>query len=558
MIKRFNIIQYRKLKNLKLSFAQGLNAISGTNGTCKTSLLHLFSNSFQAVTSKCDWVNDAKCLQIIKSVNAVTNPKVESLTRGDKKYNDPAHGTTGTLFTVEYFDRDPLGFRRHNSSGMTRYAVKPTYKAKSGDTLPYCPVIYLGLSRLIPYGEFINDEALSGIKKNLPSKYQEEINKLYRTFTHYSISYTNSQKMGELKTRAEFSSDKEGIDSNTISAGEDNLYILLVAIVSLRYYFESITSAKTVESVLLIDELDATLHPAFQIKLLRLLREYSSRYKIQIVFTTHSMSALEELLDKHDNVIYLVDNITSVVLMPEPDMHKIKMHLSALTSEDIYKDKVIPIFTEDDEARFMLDGLLSYFEDTRSEEFKGVRRFFHIVEICMGADNLSNIFKDSKLLRQTMSSICVLDGDHNSDPSNCIIALPGKSKKDPSRGLSPERLLFEYAEILFEQDDGFWTDSTIIAKGYSKTFYLDRIKTPIDDFQRKYHAEKEAGKSPSIKQREFNKSLFNSEKGFFELLYKHWLHNQNNTEEISKFYNGLQSLFKKTAGYNEINPCEWK
>lgn len=197
--------------------------------------------------------------------------------------NDPAHGVSGILFTVDYFDREPLGFRRHNSLMATRFAVKPIYKPGSGDKLPHCPVIYLGLSRLVPFGEFQNDSALAGI----------EITALYKSFTHYSISYTSTQQMGDLKTRAEFSSDKEGIDSNTISAGEDNLYVILAALVSLKYYYESITSTKTVESVLLIDEIDATLHPAFQLKLLKLMREYSERYKIQIIFTTHSMSTLE-------------------------------------------------------------------------------------------------------------------------------------------------------------------------------------------------------------------------------------------------------------------------
>ena len=169
MIREIRISRYRKLKNLNLKFSVGLNAISGTNGTCKTSLLHLFGNSFQAVTKKCSWVNDSKCLQIINAVNAVTNPKVESLTRGDKKYNDPAHGVAGTLFTVDYINRDPLSFRRHNSIIATRFAVKPMYKRGSGDNLPNCPVIYLGLSRLVPFGEFQNDSALSGIKNSLPA-----------------------------------------------------------------------------------------------------------------------------------------------------------------------------------------------------------------------------------------------------------------------------------------------------------------------------------------------------------------------------------------------------
>lgn len=188
MIREMHITQYRKLKDINLSFSANLNAISGTNGTCKTSLLHLFSNAFQAVTRNCDWVIDSNCLQAIRAVNAITNPKVESLTRGDRKYNDPAHGQSGILFTVDYFDQEPLGFRRHNSLINSRYAVKPKYPKGSHDKLPFCPVIYLGLSRLVPFGEYQNDEAISKIKKNLPEQYQDEIAAIYKEFTHYEIT----------------------------------------------------------------------------------------------------------------------------------------------------------------------------------------------------------------------------------------------------------------------------------------------------------------------------------------------------------------------------------
>ena len=158
MIRNINIVQYRKLKNLNLNFSKKVNAISGTNGTCKTSLLHILGNSLQAPTSNCDWIIDKKCLPIIKAVNKVTNPKVESLTRGDRTYNDPAHGLKGHMFSVDYYGSDSLCFRRHNSTQMTRYAVKPKYQSGTKEKLPYCPVIYLGLSRLVPFGEFQNDE----------------------------------------------------------------------------------------------------------------------------------------------------------------------------------------------------------------------------------------------------------------------------------------------------------------------------------------------------------------------------------------------------------------
>lgn len=547
MVSKLQINRYRKLNNLELTLSPKLNAITGTNGTCKTSLLHLIGNSLQAPTRNCSWVIDKKCLPIIKAVNSVFNPKVESLTRGDKEYNDPAHGVKGTLFTVDYYGAEPLDFRRHNSSQTTRYAVKPKYSPGAQEKLPICPVIYLGLSRLVPFGEFQNDDALSNIKKKLPSQYQNDIARVYKRFTNYDIEYNNSKQMGDIKVRNEFSSNVEGVDSNTISAGEDNLNIILTAIFSLKYYYDSIEHNRDVESVLLIDELDATLHPAFQIKLLNLFREMSQAYKIQIVFTSHSISLLEEMLNKKDNVIYLLDNITSVVKMEEPDIYKIKMHLQSLTQNDIYADKIIPIFTEDDEARTVLSWIFSYFEN--DDGFRNVSRFFHFVNTKIGAENLCSIFTDSKLLHTTIRSICVLDGDHSSDLRNYTTVLPG--------GDAPEQVLFNYAEELFQKDDDFWTARLLIDKGYGKTYYIERIKNKIVEFNSELEECTRNGVSTKGKRREFNKKLFIDEKLFFELLFKNWLNNPDNQEQIKKFYDELRILFLKVAPYHEINPKDW-
>jgi predicted ATP-dependent endonuclease of OLD family len=93
---------------------------------------------------------------------------------------------------------------------------------------------------------------------------------LYEKVTRISILSLSAQKMGDVKTRADFASNNAGIDSNTISAGEDNIFIILNALISLKYYFQSIRSQNPAESILLIDELDATLHPSLQSKLLLL------------------------------------------------------------------------------------------------------------------------------------------------------------------------------------------------------------------------------------------------------------------------------------------------
>lgn len=557
MVKKISITQYRKIKNMNFEFSRGINAISGTNGTCKTSLLHIVSNSFQAVNKNCSWINDNACIEIIKKVNNIINPKVETLTRGDKKYNDPAIGQKGSLFTVEYFDQSPLGFRRHNSKIVNeykisnRYAVKPFYQRGTKDTLPYCPVIYLGLSRLFPFGEFNNDDEIEEIKKTLPSAYKQEIEDIYKQFTGLSISSTIPQKMGDIKVRADFFSDHDGIDSNTISAGEDNLFILITAIVSLKYYYNCIQSSNTVESILLIDELDATLHPSLQFKILELFNKYSSDYKIQIIFTTHSLSLLEYALNKKYNVMYLIDNITSVVKMETPDIYKIKMYLHDITRDDIYINKAIPIFTEDEEARVFLNILLDYYSKKYSSTFTKVRRFFHLVDANIGANNLLNIFEDIYLLKSTMQSICILDGDQKSkqDYNKYVIVLPG--------GDSPEKLIMDYSIQLFDNDDCFWTDETIISLNYGKVYYRDNIRPDIDNISEKLKQLDEEGKSTHGVKREMSKKVFTKHKRFFELLFKHWVNNVEHEEQLNKFYKDLHVMFKKVSEFHGINSKEW-
>lgn len=548
MIKKIHVIKYRKLENMDLELSKEINVISGTNGTCKTSLLHIVSNAFQAVTKNCEWLKDPSCLDVIKQINSLTNPKIEALTKGDKTYNDPANGAKGTLFSVEYYGHAILEFRKHNSKLNNRYAIKPWYRPGTTDKLPFCPVIYLGLTRLYPFGEYLNDDAVEKLKKNLPCKYQEEIACIYQHLTGIRISSASPQKMGDIKTRADFESDKAGIDSNTISAGEDNLFIIISALVSLHYYYENIVSNNEVESILLIDEFDATLHPSLQFKLLDLFREYSANYKIQIVFTTHSLSSVEYALKKKDNVIYFIDNITSVIKMDSPDIYKIKMYLQNQTQDDIYLSKAIPLFTEDNEARIFLKTLFDYFEEKECV-FSQVRRFFHCVEANISADNLRSIFSDSYLLKTTMKYICVLDGDQKTNLDHYTITLPGSA--------SPEKVIMDYAIYLYDNDAAFWTAPTILDLNYGKVYFRDNIKPDIDYIPERLKELRDSGEKIHGVERALRKKFFLKHQRFFELLFKQWINDSKNADTINRFYKNLNIMFKKVAEFYGINPRLW-
>jgi len=550
MIKKIKFKHYRKLKDpLEINFTKGVNVISGTNGTCKTSILHLVSNSFKIPDSSTAIV-DANVWSTLRGVNFYVNPKIETLTKGDKTYADPARGTKGTLYTVEFFDKRIQDFRRKNdqvlADGKKRYRITPPYGWGKGEGLTPLPVVYLSLSRLVPHGEF---DVYTKKKASLPEQYRKEVAELYKKLSGIDIKF-DTYKICELqtiKTRAEFSTSNDGLDSNTISDGEDNLHAILTALVSLKYYFESIeNSVNEIESILLIDEFDATLHPNLQLNLLKICKEFSEKYKFQTILTTHSLDLIEEGLKKeYYNVIYIEDNIENVkVLNPEQlDIYYIKMKLYQTTMRDLLRDKYIPIYTEDKEARLFLEMLLNHFAETKSA-FGLIKHFFYLAESYLGCDNLVKLFKDKVCGKQFANCIGIVDGDTNLDEKaidSNLLMLPGEK--------SIENLAFEFARELDENDvREFWDDVSVSGEGFDRPYFRTNILPDILDIDEKLQEP-----NNKKKRRELNKSCFSKENNyhFFSFVLKYWI--KTNDAILQSFYNGICILYKKTSELNGIN-----
>jgi len=589
MVKSLDILKYRKLENLTFDFNQQINLISGTNGTCKTSILYLVSNSYQKIvkTKVAKEVQD--CLNIIQDINTLMNPKVETLTRGDKEYNDPAPNYKGKLFEVTYTDDSTLDFRKHNSQSSDRYSLKPAYKKQGTDKLPEIPIIYLGLSRLISFGEYndidverikkllekkipdehlstveailnkeIRDLKLQNIKQKLPENYQQEINVIFNEFTGITVTENTYHKVANLKHRADFKSDIQGVDSNTISAGEDNLYMIITALISLKFYYEAIQTKEIspIQSILLIDEIDATLHPSYQVKLLKLIRDFSEKYKIQFIGTSHSLSLLEYSLDMKDNVIYLLDSGNTVIPFSQDlDIMSIKMFLQEQTAMQMKQNSKIPIFTEDAEARMMLKVLFDHYAEANTDYFPGVIRNFHIVEANLSSEALLNIFNDYILSNKFLRSICILDGDQHSRKSltNNIIVLPGND--------NPEALLLKYLSDVYDETQdyykNFWdATSMVIKNGYQKSVVRRDIILKHEEIERGLLQLKEISKSKG-KRREAYKKLFNEHHYFFNELFKFWVKDPQNSKAINSFFEDFRSMFKKTALAHGIRVTLW-
>ena len=110
MVRALHVYKYKKLSDVRLEFESGLNAISGSNVTCKSSLLHMISNAFQSVSANDERLIASGAPSVITALNNQVNAKIEKLTKGDKEYNDPAPGFKGSLFEVEYYSGERLEF----------------------------------------------------------------------------------------------------------------------------------------------------------------------------------------------------------------------------------------------------------------------------------------------------------------------------------------------------------------------------------------------------------------------------------------------------------------
>ena len=564
MIKNIDITHYRKLKNLQLPFNQGVNLISGTNGTCKSSILHIIGNTFQGFKRTTTGVN-SEALNIIRTINKYTNPKVENLTKGDKTYNDPAKGTEGALFKIQ-LDNEIYAFRRHNSKEekdaevfKNRFRLILNYARGQKQSLPFGMVIYLGLSRIVPIGEL--SDVVTKVKKNLPEAYQKELVSLYEELTNIQITQPIIENNNNIKHRLNFNSNIDGIDSNTISAGEDNIMIMLTALVSLKYHFESCSNPAYKMSYLLIDEIDATLHPSLQFKLLKKINEYSKKYNIQVFSTTHSLYLLEAAFKEDINVTYLKKGAAnSITLMTDPDIYKVRMNLNTETSQNLYENKKIPIFTEDNEARELTKLIFEHFTE-KDSDFASVFSKFHFSTMSAGADNLKSMFKDEELTSTTLKAICILDGDKPSeDLSHHIISLPG--------GDNPEQIAFKHLKYLLDNEDGnrFWNNNYISNYGFTYEWALDNLsciaKNLIRDTFEKLPPD--STRKPLREQQKefFNGKLPNGNQSndialFFKFILKDWIIQNWEDNSFKKFRKNLQILFHKVADFHNINPDNW-
>ena len=172
-------------------------------------------------------------------------------------------------------------------------------------------------------------------------------------------------------------------------------------------------------SLLIIDEVEASLHPRAQRRLINFLLKLSRLRRVQVIVSTHSPYVLEELPQE-----------ARVLLLPGPTGVNVVYGASpefALSRLDDVSHPELHVFVEDREAQVLAREMLA-----ASPE--GVELLPRIQLAPVGPSNVVKILGDLAAKgRLPQRGIGVLDGEETPAPG-CVV-LPG--------GRAPERVVFE-------------------------------------------------------------------------------------------------------------------
>jgi predicted ATPase len=168
--------------------------------------------------------------------------------------------------------------------------------------------------------------------------------------------------------------------------------------------------------LVLIDEIESSLHPRAQRRLIRYLADQARQQETQIILTTHSPYVLDELPPSARAYILESHTAKDLVYGISPDFAMTKM------DDDLHPE--CDLYVEDEAAKAMLEELLVA---------KGKDLFARCAAVPFGAANvgyaLGQMVAGKRFRRPT---VVFLDGD--SAPGAGCVLLPG--------GDSPERVIF--------------------------------------------------------------------------------------------------------------------
>lgn len=447
-IKRIEIDSFRHLNDINFDTGKILTVIAGGNGTGKTSLLGIIGHVFKFGNTS---------LSLFKE-------------RFETKYSSvfrfsQVHDISGRYnYRVVFDDNSSKNaeLRITNENGKIRHRIDVGGRVREGGKIKK-PVIFLSLKRLLPLAQE-NERNIQLGSENLTPIQITQYNELYNEI--FSVNEAITPVHTKSNNKYTFSPTSTTFDSHGISAGQDNIGHIILALLSFEHLKENDPTYDG--GLLLIDELDATLYPAAQKNLLKLLLRKGGELDLQIIFTTHSsdilnfLSARSASSFKHQTNFVSLSNSRGPVTVKQgfAELGNLLADLNHEAFRSI-KPRQVNFYFEDYEAYCFYKHIIDSID-------LGCQKVYKNLSISCGT------YKSliDKGFEEFFRSVVVLDGDFRatfpSSSDNNVVFLPGTVR--------PENIVRDFLQNLPETDP-FWDNQY----QYTKRVYLHSINGVDDD-----------------------------------------------------------------------------
>ena len=518
MFKSIKINDFRILKNIELKLGGYITMLAGWNQTGKSTILALLANSTE-----------------LKKEKTYTGKKFQAdfseILKGSINFDCTKSDRLEISCSDKGKERKKV-FRTAWQESNTRFRVIPKETKKSTgikDTEAKFefPVIYLGLSRLFPIGEtedtLLKEQTQLFSSKDDEKWFKENCIEILSAFDDQIDSITDIE-FQTMRNKGTSGINTNSYDWKSNSAGQGNISQILFAVLSFMKQKKEHPGG-----LLLIDEIEASLHPLAQRKLIDVLIKAAKDNKFQIVFTTHSLTLMEYFADKkHDednNIEYYYFTKRNHKLIKQEHPSYEDMRKDILRELYVERETVkVDVYTEDDEGKWFLKHCM----DSK------ILKKINVISLKLSCNNIIELLKGKLSFKFEMF---VLDGDVKDEQfskikktkkNNCF-RLPTSHDKNNNSKFSPEKNLFIFLSSQTKVANDYFAEAAKFNENINYEYFME------------HSPDKEKGE----KERDKYKNWFKKHKKIFEKtkIMKYWI--KENEEQVSKFSREFEKRLNK-------------
>lgn len=429
LLEKLVIRKFRDLPAEEIPIGKAITILAGRNATGKSTILGMLGQPFGGRESDLkDLFGNlmaTKFSQILKMDGEIA---------GNHEYLLNFYEPIPPYKDVEIPVKSKLRRRLPDGTPVgLRFVTGHSHKKGEGNL--DVPVSYLGLRRLDPIGE---NKKISHETAELSPEEIDYFNDAYMKIMGEPCASQSCNLISGQSGKKTLSITPSNYSPLSISAGQDNIGRILAAILSIRR-LKSAPAVNYYGGLVLIDELDASLHPASLYTLVDCMYDWSMSLGIQFVFSTHSLDLLD-YIHRHKRskinstvIVYFSKPYGKVKFTINPTQHQIRSDLK-LQRPNYGQESTISVYCEDEVARRYFECLI---QKSRMENYVRI-----IQTRDYGAGELHKAAWAFRSIPELEKAIFVVDGDKAelADEKYNILVLPG--------GDAPEMVALRYVKSI--------------------------------------------------------------------------------------------------------------